>query len=95
MTFPPSNASIIRNEVGEPVGWDIPSDEPYEPDDFDREIDDAAGRFCMRMRDKKSGMWTELFFETREDMALAARECARDPRIDRMSFDEPSEGEQS
>jgi len=25
--FPPANANIITNELGEPLGWDVPSDE--------------------------------------------------------------------
>lgn len=29
--FPGANAVVIRNEAGEPIGWDYPSDEP----DFD------------------------------------------------------------
>lgn len=34
MTFPGANATIYRNEAGEPIGW---SDESYyepDPDDF-------------------------------------------------------------
>lgn len=31
--FPSAGAQIYRNEAGEPIGWDYPSDE--EPGDFD------------------------------------------------------------
>lgn len=31
MTFPPAGAVIIRNDEGEPLGWDVPS----EPDPGD------------------------------------------------------------
>lgn len=27
--FPPHDAIIHRNEAGEPIGWDVPSDETY------------------------------------------------------------------
>lgn len=30
--FPGPGANIYRNEAGEPLGWDYPSDEPYEED---------------------------------------------------------------
>jgi hypothetical protein len=30
MTFPPHNAIIIRNEEGEVLGWDVPSNDPYD-----------------------------------------------------------------
>lgn len=30
MTFPGAGARIFTNEAGEPIGWDYPSDEPYE-----------------------------------------------------------------
>lgn len=37
--FPGPHASIIRNEMGEPLGWDYPCDEPdfdpYEDDRYD------------------------------------------------------------
>lgn len=33
--FPGANAQIYRNEAGEPIGWDYPSDEPYDPYDDD------------------------------------------------------------
>lgn len=33
--FPGANARIYRNEAGEPIGWDYPSDEPeYDPDEY-------------------------------------------------------------
>jgi len=48
--FPGSNASIIRNEAGEPLGWDYPSyDEgPSDPyDDYDNYSGDMdAAWFC-------------------------------------------------
>ena len=42
--FPGPGAQIYRNEAGEPLGWDYPSDEPYEPDDYSpaMEAADAA-----------------------------------------------------
>lgn len=41
--FPGPGAQIYRNEAGEPLGWDYPSDEPYEPDDdFSTGAADAA-----------------------------------------------------
>lgn len=35
--FPGANAQVYYNEAGEPLGWDYPSDEPYEPDDYEME----------------------------------------------------------
>lgn len=34
--FPGANAQVYRNEAGEPMGWDYPSDpdEWYDPDDY-------------------------------------------------------------
>ena len=33
--FPGAGASIIRNEAGEPLGWDYPDDDgPYDPDAY-------------------------------------------------------------
>lgn len=42
MTFPPSNANIIRNEAGEPIGWDVPGEPEYDPDDFLPQGDDDS-----------------------------------------------------
>jgi hypothetical protein len=39
--FPGPNAQVYYNEAGEPLGWDYPSDEPYEPDDFEMSAADA------------------------------------------------------
>jgi hypothetical protein len=35
--FPGSRAIIIRNEAGEPLGWDYPAEPDYDPshDDYD------------------------------------------------------------
>lgn len=33
--FPGAGASVYYNEAGEPLGWDYPSDDPPEPDDYD------------------------------------------------------------
>ena len=40
--FPGANAQVYRNEEGEPIGWDYPSDDnpydnydPYEDYDYD------------------------------------------------------------
>lgn len=41
--FPGANAQIYRNDAGEPLGWDTPSDEPPDPEDFydnDYDLDD-------------------------------------------------------
>ncbi len=32
--FPGANASIIRNEAGEVLGWDYPGEPDYDPTDF-------------------------------------------------------------
>ena len=32
--FPGANAHVYYNEAGEPLGWDYPSDDPYDPDDW-------------------------------------------------------------
>lgn len=34
--FPGPGAVVYRNEAGEPLGWDYPSDEPYEPDPYEQ-----------------------------------------------------------
>lgn len=40
MTFPGPGAVIIRNEAGEPLGWDYPSDDAlYHDDDYNDAID--------------------------------------------------------
>lgn len=31
--FPGAGAQVYRNEEGEVLGWDYPSDDQYEPDD--------------------------------------------------------------
>lgn len=38
MAFPGPNAHVYYNDAGEPLGWDYPSDEPYEmdPEEQDR-----------------------------------------------------------
>lgn len=33
--FPGANAQVYYNEAGEVLGWDYPSDEPYEMDDYE------------------------------------------------------------
>lgn len=43
--FPGPGAQVYYNDAGEPLGWDYPSDEPYEPDDqffdnYERDEDD-------------------------------------------------------
>jgi hypothetical protein len=40
--FPGPYAEVIRNEAGEPVGWDnhYYDEEPYDPDEFFGEDDD-------------------------------------------------------
>ena len=37
--FPGPGARIYRNEDGEPIGWDYPSDDPPEPVDDDDDLD--------------------------------------------------------
>lgn len=39
--FPGPNAVIIRNEAGEPLGWDNPDDHEWSPEDDD----DAERRY--------------------------------------------------
>lgn len=47
--FPGAHASIIRNEDGEPTGWDYPGEPDYDPADFlygdqdDQEPDEDDG----------------------------------------------------
>ena len=43
--FPPANAQIYYNEEGEPLGWDIPSDDPPDPDDFYEHPYERDGRW--------------------------------------------------
>lgn len=40
--FPGAGAHVYRNEAGEPIGWDYPSDEPdYDPyDGLDDQYED-------------------------------------------------------
>lgn len=39
--FPGAGAQVYYNEAGEPLGWDYPSDGPYEDDqDLDDDEDD-------------------------------------------------------
>jgi hypothetical protein len=33
--FPPAGAQVYYNEAGEPLGWDMPSDDPPELDPYD------------------------------------------------------------
>lgn len=37
--FPGTNAQIYRNEAGEPIGWDYPSDDGYDSGDWDDQFD--------------------------------------------------------
>jgi len=41
--FPGAGAVVYRNEAGEPLGWDYPSDDPYDSysEDLDRSREDA------------------------------------------------------
>lgn len=32
--FPGPGAQVYRNEAGEPIGWDYPSEPEYDPDDY-------------------------------------------------------------
>ena len=41
--FPGPGAQITRNEAGEPLGWDYPSDEPFDSYDEDRDYYDEDG----------------------------------------------------
>jgi len=44
--FPGPHAHVYRNEAGEPVGWDYPSDDAYDVSDYyenDRDYDDDEG----------------------------------------------------
>ena len=40
--FPGAGAQVYYNEAGEPLGWDYPSDDPPEFDDFDQEDYDTS-----------------------------------------------------
>lgn len=44
--FPGPHAIIIRNEEGEPVGWDYPSD----PDPYDEDLDAYNYRYDSKDR---------------------------------------------
>lgn len=47
--FPGPGANIIRNEAGEPLGWDYPAEPEF--DDFDRDYDREADvcPYCDRV----------------------------------------------
>jgi hypothetical protein len=47
MGFPPANAIIIRNEAGEPLGWDLPEIAP----------DDCA--FCGTVHPPDGQCWSD------------------------------------
>lgn len=42
MAFPGPGAQVYYNEAGEPLGWDYPSTEPPEPDEYFQSRLDAA-----------------------------------------------------
>lgn len=39
-TFPGANSRIYRNEDGEPIGWDYPSEDEFDIDDFYERYED-------------------------------------------------------
>lgn len=56
--FPGAGASVYYNGAGEPLGWDHPGDEPYDPDDYlpgyeDDDVDDGPDhtKDCDTYRD--------------------------------------------
>jgi hypothetical protein len=59
--FPGANASVYRNEAGEPIGWDYPSsDDPYDPDDYlthdaDDDDDEVEVEWCDALARKGTG----------------------------------------
>lgn len=64
MAFPGPGAQVYYNEAGEPLGWDYPSDEPYELDPYE-ESREAA---------ESEQVW-EAAFEIGEDRGWTDREC--------------------
>lgn len=63
--FPGPGATIYRNEAGEPLGWDYPSD----PDPYDA-YDDAHGAFAADWEgdEDEDEAWDE---DSREDFGWA------------------------
>lgn len=63
MTFPPHDASIIRNEAGEPLGWDVPGEPEYDPDDYlpgEDDMDDSEEYHSLRSSASSDQTWPDL-----------------------------------
>lgn len=86
--FPGAGASVYYNDEGEPLGWDHPGDEPYDPDDYlagdyddeEPEDDDEPAQGSEPTRDSVRA-WLgdthdELTPEQRNDVLIAARDLA-------------------
>ncbi len=79
MMFPGANARIYRNEAGEVMGWDYPSedDEVYDPDDYlhdpyedDDDYDEDVERRIndRKVEDKPDDSWLEMEYENRTNI---------------------------
>lgn len=79
MMFPGANARIHRNEAGEVMGWDYPSedDEVYDPDDYlhdpyedDDDYDEDVERRIndRKVEDKPDDSWLEMEYENRTNI---------------------------
>ncbi|WP_372741517.1 hypothetical protein [Neptunomonas sp.] len=82
MMFPGANARIYRNEAGEVMGWDYPSedDEVYDPDDYlhdpyedDDDYDEDVERRIndRKVEDKPDDSWLEMEYENRTELGDA------------------------
>lgn len=80
--FPGANARIYRNEAGEVMGWDYPSedDEVYDPDDYlhdpyedDDDYDEDVERRIndRKVEDKPDDSWLEMEYENRTELGDA------------------------
>ncbi len=59
--FPGPGARIYRNEAGEPLGWDYPSDDPtdYYDSEAAAEADAAFEEACEIAEDEQYQAWLE------------------------------------
>lgn len=80
--FPGANARIYRNEAGEVMDWDYPSedDEVYDPDDYlhdpyedDDDYDEDVERRIndRKVEDKPDDSWLEMEYENRTELGDA------------------------
>jgi hypothetical protein len=61
--FPGAGAVVYRNEAGEPLGWDYPSDGPDEEYFYDRESFEMPDMECGCFSDQKRHTCNEFYGE--------------------------------